>query len=68
MPNGTKGSCRTDGEDLMLKAEEKGVKVLRGMKELREWHDGEGHEEVGQRVLGLFADDVSGVRNVSGLG
>ncbi|ORY87441.1 alkaline-phosphatase-like protein [Leucosporidium creatinivorum] len=55
LPNSTKGSCRTDGEDMLAKAEELDVTLLRGMNDLRAWHDGDGHE--GGRVLGLFARD-----------
>ena len=58
LPNDTAGSCRTDGQDLLKKAEEDGVKVLRGMKALRDWHEEDEGAHSGGRVLGLFADDV----------
>lgn len=54
LPNSTKGSCRTDGEDLLKKAAELDMTVLRGMSDLRAWED-QGRE--GRRVLGLFARD-----------
>lgn len=59
LPNTTRGSCRTDGRDLLQAAEGEGVRVLRGMKELREWHEEEEGAHGGGRVLGVFADDVS---------
>ncbi|GAA5897799.1 hypothetical protein JCM6882_000100 [Rhodosporidiobolus microsporus] len=55
LPNGTEGSCRTDGKDLLAKAKEKGIKVLEGMAALRAYHEEDAHDE--GTVLGLFADD-----------
>ncbi|GAA5839130.1 hypothetical protein JCM11251_003684 [Rhodosporidiobolus azoricus] len=55
LPNGTTGSCRTDGKDLLGKAKEKGIKVLEGMAALRTYHEEDAHDE--GTVLGLFADD-----------
>ncbi|GAA5987974.1 hypothetical protein JCM10908_007295 [Rhodotorula pacifica] len=54
LPNGTDGSCRTDQKDLITRAKEKGVKVVQGMAELREYREQGGDEGA---VLGLFADD-----------
>lgn len=56
LPNTTKGSCRTDGKDLLEKAKGKGLKVLEGMQALRTYHEEDAHDE--GTVLGLFADDV----------
>lgn len=60
--NGT-GGCRTDGEELLESAKGRGVRVLEGMKELREWKDGDYEEGLGGKkgkaILGLFAKDVS---------
>ncbi|GAA5912234.1 alkaline phosphatase [Sporobolomyces salmoneus] len=56
--NSTKGSCRTDNEDL-LKAVE-GVRVVEGMKGLREWKDEElaGRGNTKERsVIGFFGND-----------
>lgn len=58
IPNTTAGSCRTDDRDLLAVAEKNGITVVRGMQELKAWHDGEGHAGTGP-VLGLFADSVS---------
>ncbi|GAA5987469.1 hypothetical protein JCM11641_003839 [Rhodosporidiobolus odoratus] len=55
LPNGTRGSCRTDGKDLLEAARAKGIKVLEGMAALRAYHEEDAHEE--GTVLGLFADD-----------
>ncbi|GAA6043897.1 hypothetical protein JCM8097_004295 [Rhodosporidiobolus ruineniae] len=55
LPNGTSGSCRTDGKDLLGKAREKGIKVIEGMPALRAYHEEDAHDE--GTVLGLFADD-----------
>ena len=56
LPNSTKGSCRTDDRDLLARAKEKGIKVVQGMAELREYREEGGGDE--GTVLGLFADDV----------
>lgn len=56
LPNSTEGSCRTDDKDLLAKAKEKGIKVVQGMAELREYREQGGGDE--GTVLGLFADDV----------
>ncbi|KAK4048214.1 vacuolar alkaline phosphatase [Microbotryomycetes sp. JL201] len=55
LPNSSFSSCRTDDLDQISEAEKNGYAVLRGIKELREWHDKAGHE--GSPVIGLFADD-----------
>ncbi|KAK4057298.1 vacuolar alkaline phosphatase [Microbotryomycetes sp. JL221] len=59
LPNSTIGdkgtSCRTDDQDLFDQAIKNGYTVLRGPRELREWHDKAGHE--GSPVIGLFASD-----------
>lgn len=64
--NGTKSSCRTDGRDLLPPtASPGGLKVIEGMKGLRDWKDEEfdasssGKGGQGGPVLGFFADDVS---------
>jgi alkaline phosphatase len=54
LPNTTKGSCRTDGEDMLKKAADLDMTVLRGMEDLRKWEE-QGHE--GERVLALFSND-----------
>ncbi|GAA5886199.1 hypothetical protein JCM3774_005713, partial [Rhodotorula dairenensis] len=54
LPNGTDGSCRTDNKDLLARAKEKGIKVVQGMAELREYREKGGDDAT---VLGLFADD-----------
>jgi len=62
--NGTGDGCRTDGEGLLEKAKGRGVRVLDGMKELREWKDEDlssGASDKGKAILGLFAKDVSSV-------
>lgn len=56
VPNSTRGSCRTDGLDMLAEADKNGYEVLKGMRDLREWHDKADHE--GKPVIGLFADDV----------
>lgn len=56
LPNSTEGSCRTDDKDLLARAKEKGIKVVQGMAELREYREQGGGDE--GTVLGLFADDV----------
>lgn len=56
LPNGTDGSCRTDSKDLIARAKEKGIKVVQGMAELREYREEGGDDAT---VLGLFSDDVS---------
>ncbi|BGP40685.1 vacuolar alkaline phosphatase [Rhodotorula kratochvilovae] len=53
-PNGTSGSCREDGEDLLEKARGKGVRVLEGMAALRAYKEEDAQDAP---VLGLFADD-----------
>ncbi|KAM0789355.1 hypothetical protein ACM66B_000186 [Microbotryomycetes sp. NB124-2] len=55
LPNTSSSSCRTDDRDQIGEAEKNGYTVLRGIRELREWHDKAGHE--GSPVIGLFADD-----------
>ncbi|KAG0665215.1 hypothetical protein C6P46_000314 [Rhodotorula mucilaginosa] len=55
LPNSTEGSCRTDDKDLLARAKEKGIKVVQGMAELREYREQGGGDE--GTVLGLFADD-----------
>ncbi|GAA5940885.1 hypothetical protein JCM1841_000415 [Sporobolomyces salmonicolor] len=54
--NGTQGSCRTDGKDLLAKAKEKGIKVLDGMQALRQYHEEADGAHAGT-VLGLLSDD-----------
>ncbi|GAA6006938.1 hypothetical protein JCM11491_001447 [Sporobolomyces phaffii] len=59
--NATKGSCRTDGEDLLTGTGTEGIKFVDGMKGLREWKDAQAdpanRQAAGETVLGLFADD-----------
>ncbi|GAA5864061.1 hypothetical protein JCM1840_000690 [Sporobolomyces johnsonii] len=54
--NETRGSCRTDGQDLLAKAKEKGYKVLDGMQALRQYQEEADSAHAGT-VLGLFSDD-----------
>lgn len=55
LPNGTDGSCRTDGKDMLGAAKAKGVRVIDGMAALRAYKD---EDSVDEPVLGLFASDV----------
>ncbi|GAA5872362.1 hypothetical protein JCM16303_004491 [Sporobolomyces ruberrimus] len=55
-------SCRDDGEDLLGSQAMEGIRVVEGMKGLREWKDEEmegrgGKKKKGDMVLGLFAND-----------
>ncbi|GAA6061314.1 hypothetical protein JCM10212_003204, partial [Sporobolomyces blumeae] len=57
----TPDGCRTDEDDLLARAKERGVRVLEGMKALRDWKD-EDFDSGGKgsstgAVLGLFAKD-----------
>ncbi|BGP25216.1 vacuolar alkaline phosphatase [Rhodotorula toruloides] len=54
LPNGTRGSCRTDGKDMLAKAKARGVRVVDGMAALRAYKD---EESVNGPILGLFASD-----------
>lgn len=63
LPNGTADSCRTNQKDLLAVAKEKGIKVVQGMADLREYHERGGDEGT---VLGLFANDVSAWQQIGG--
>lgn len=55
------GSCRRDGEDLLNVSE--GIKLVEGMKGLRDWKDqgllADVYKKKKKNVLGFFSNDVS---------
>ncbi|GAA5936605.1 alkaline phosphatase PHO8 [Sporobolomyces koalae] len=57
VPNSTTGSCRNDRDDLLSGL--KGVRLVEGMKGLRDWKDEDVDERLAKKeaVIGFFAND-----------